>query len=275
VKSRSGGPASFSLPETSKNNCGFEAISLALLRLPRERGVDQKLGEVSKTLAKSADHEGLNELERGELHELASELLACPDELNELRELVTSALVNTALPLEPAIRDLVRSLLADASTPTGARFALLVRLLRLRGGGGGVHATERQPPGLRPAWKEAGPAAGRRRCENGRPSGERRGASCAPRPARLPRSLLLFTCAAPPNGPQRIRLGPMAAYAPFTGVYRHPRARPLAVELVLVKGFEHRGGRLDDQAALADTERSERRPRVKAARTRVGQGTWT
>ena len=154
-KSRSGGQASFSLPETSKNNCGFEAISLALLRLPRERLVDQKLGEVGKTLARSADHEGLNELERGELHELASELLACPDELNELRELVTSALVNTALPLEPAIRDLVRSLLADASTPTGARFALLVRLLRLRGGGrGGVHATERQPPGLRPAWKE-------------------------------------------------------------------------------------------------------------------------
>jgi len=30
-----------------------------------------------------------------------------------------------------------------------------------------------------------------------------------------------------------------------------------------------------DQAALADTERAERRPRVKAARTRVGQGTWT
>ena len=125
MKSRSGGPASFSLPETSKNNCGFEAISLALLRLPRERLVDQKLGEVGKRLARSTDHEGLNELERGELHELASELLACPDELNELRELVT------ALPLEPAIRDLIRSRLADALTPTGARFARLVRLLRL------------------------------------------------------------------------------------------------------------------------------------------------
>ncbi len=57
------------------------------------------------------------------------------------------------------------------------------------------------------------------------------------------RSLLLFTCAAAPNGPQRIRLGPTAAYAPFTGVYRHPRARPLAVELVLVTGL--RGGVVD------------------------------
>jgi hypothetical protein len=62
-KWRSGRPANFSLPPTSKNNCGFKAINLALLRLPRERGVDQRLGEVGKALAKSADHEGLGEQE--------------------------------------------------------------------------------------------------------------------------------------------------------------------------------------------------------------------
>ena len=133
---RSGRPAKFSLPPTSKNNCGFEAIALALLRLPQERGVAQRLGEIGKALAVSSDHEGLDERERGELHELASEVLG-DAELKVLRELVTSALLETASNLEdgptvePASRGLVRSLLADASTPTGARFARLLRLLRL------------------------------------------------------------------------------------------------------------------------------------------------
>ena len=215
-KWRSGKSANFSLSPTSKNNCGFEAISLALLRLPHERGVRQRLGELGKALAKSADHEGLDERERGELHELASELLACHDELNELRELVTSALLDTALPLEPASRDLVRSLLADASTPTGARFARLVRLLRLVAAAAvymqqsETHlASDRRgrKPGLPPAVVDA-------KTEGRRVSGEVLHALLD----RLGyRALLLLTCAAAPNGPHRIRLGPTAADAPFIG----------------------------------------------------------
>lgn len=154
--------------------------------------------------------------------------------------------MDTALPLKPACtpytskrQDVVRSLLADALTPTGAWFALLVQLLRLVA----AAAVYMQPSGSHLASDRRGrkpglpPAVVDEKTEGCRVSGEVLHALLG-RLGYRSLLLLLFTCAAAPNGPQRIRLGPTAAYAPFTAVYRQPRARPLAVELVLVKGFE-------------------------------------
>ena len=137
-----GARAALSLPNSVKNNCGFEVLAITILVLPAKLRAGRRLQDVASALAAADGHKALDESESRMLHELA---LQVEDDLAALRELVAvatgavmSAQLDAASSLEtyaidtatPAGRAL--AMLGDASSANGARFT---RLLRVRGGG--------------------------------------------------------------------------------------------------------------------------------------------
>eukprot|EP00900_Chrysochromulina_parva_P008028 jgi/Chrpa1/17226/Chrysochromulina_OHIO_Genome00024024-RA len=219
-----GARAALSLPNSVKNNCGFEVLAITILVLPAKLRAGRRLQDVASALAADDGHKALDESERRMLHELA---LQVEDDLAALRELVAvatgavmSAQLDAASSLEtyaidsatPAGRAL--AMLGDASSANGAWFTRLLRLLRLAA----AAAVYKRPSGSRCAS-----ARGRKpllppdvvdaKTEGRRVSGEVLDALLG----ELGFCALLLTSDATSDETHLVLLGPAAAAAPFIG----------------------------------------------------------
>ena len=217
-----GARAILSLTSSVKNNCGFEALGLALLLLPPKRRAGRRLRLVVSTLAPDDIHKALDESERRELSVLS---LQVEDDLRALHELVavaTSALRSAELdaslephaidPATPAGRALAT--LGDASSANGERYARLLRLLRLAAAAAVYkRASESRCASSRGRKPLLPPDVVDAKTEGRRVSGEVLEALLGVLGFRA----LLLTSNATSDQTHRVLLGPAAAAAPFIG----------------------------------------------------------